>query len=490
MVNLSGANSNKSAVRNLSSLVLCANIDVRHLIQGDEAFVAQLLDQTIELMSGQELLTPVRFECPIQSLDKAIAHIQENPYLGVCEITTSPGHDEKVSVVRHSPERPLSFVIDPQGTYVLAGGLGGLGRSISDLLVANGAKHLVYLSRSGVSKKGLLAYFESLKAKGVEARSYAVDICNGKALKKCIGAIRADVPPIRGVFQCAAVIKDAVFDNMSYEDWRVAIRPKTVGTRNLVAATSSDGAEPFYIFLASSAGVIGNRGQANYAAGNSFLDGYAHQLRAQGKHAVSIDLGPVLGAGMVTEDESILDKLRANGFYGIRHQDFLTVVKHAIMGEVGPCHEVPGQIVLGVGTGGLMLQNKPADPYWTRTALFAHLNLVDMPPPDSNAGLGNAATGNTDMKTQLALCPTVDAATNLVCKGLSIMMAKAMTMLPEEVDVHKPPNTYGVDSLVAVGVRNWVFAACGVEVSVFEVLSDSTVDEMAALITQRGGYGQ
>ena len=72
--------------------------------------------------------------------------------------------------------------------------------------------------------------------------------------------------------------------------------------------------------LSSSAGVIGSRGQANYAAGNSFQDALSHYRRSCGLASVTLDLGMILGAGMVAENEQTLDMLRASGFFGIREE--------------------------------------------------------------------------------------------------------------------------------------------------------------------------
>jgi hypothetical protein len=291
-----------------------------------------------------------------------------------------------------------------------------------------------------------------------------------------------------GVFQCAAVVKDAVFDNMAYEDWTAAFRPKANGSLNLVEAMAVAEQDPFFVFLSSSAGVIGNRGQANYAAGNGFEDALAHYCRLKGKRAVSIDLGPVLGAGMLADDEKTMDMLRASGFYGIRHEDFLTVVKHAITMNIAPDAQMPPQVILGVGTGGLMRQNQPADPYWARTALYAYLNLVDMPPPDLSALYQK--TTNFGIKARLASCINPADAAEIVCTGLMHMLAKATNVLFEEMDAHKPPSAYGVDSLVAVGVRNWVLTNLSVEISVFEVLSDRALADLATLIVEKGGFGE
>lgn len=347
-------------------------------------------------------------------------------------------------------------------------------------------RHLAYVSRSAASSEQARTFVDDLQARGIDARAYSVDICDEAALMQVIKGVTAEMPPVKGVFQCAAVIKDAVFDNMTYADWNAAIRPKTVGSWNLVHAVQAAGHDPTFVFLASSAGVIGNRGQANYAAGNCFEDALARYCRLRGRHAVSIDLGPVLGAGMLAEDAEMLNMLRASGFYGIRHGDFLKVVTHALTGETTPGTPTPAQVVLGVGTGGIIRQNQPADPYWSRTALYKYMNLVDMPPPDLAAS-GTAA--GMDAKTTLACCADVAAAAGIVQAGLMGMLSKAMNMLPEELDANKPPNAYGVDSLVAVGVRNFVISSFGVQVSVFEVLSDATIAELAKTIAEKGGYG-
>ncbi|OAA72144.1 Beta-ketoacyl synthase [Cordyceps fumosorosea ARSEF 2679] len=347
--------------------------------------------------------------------------------------------------------------------------------------------NIAFLSRSGASSSTSTEFLQWLSEQGVTAKAFSIDICDQAALEHLLKAtVSATMPPIAGVFHCAAVIKDAVFDNMTYENWNAGFKPKALGADNLVKAVDAVADDPFYVFLASSAGVIGTRGQANYSAGNAFLDALAGNLRIRGKRATSLDLGPILGAGMLAEDEALLDILRASGFYGIRHADFLTVIKHAITGETFQGVPLPSQIVLGVGTGGLMLQNQPADPYWSRTAMYSYLNIVDVPEPNLDAP---AATPSLGIKAELMSCGDAEAAASIVCGGLSSMLAKSMNMAAEEIDPSRTPSAYGVDSLVAVGVRNWVSGNCGVDVSVFEIMSDLTVLELSRLVVQTGKFG-
>lgn len=91
-------------------------------------------------------------------------------------------------------------------------------------------------------------------------------------------------------------LQDAIFENMSYEDWVTATKPKIQGSWNLHELMPKN--LDFFVFLSSCAGIIGARGQANYNAGNGFQDALAQHRRSKGLAGVSLDLGPILGAGV------------------------------------------------------------------------------------------------------------------------------------------------------------------------------------------------
>ncbi|KAJ4858515.1 KR domain-containing protein [Trichoderma breve] len=457
--------------------ITVSNWNLYELLREDPDFVAELLEratqftQTVGFKPSPYAELKKVFD--IGDLKDGLQHLQQTPHIGFVSLSMAEDGSSTVSVLNDDITKSLEESVESDGTYLLTGGLGGLGRSIAELLVNNGARHLAFVSRSGASSDAARAFLNDLQSRGIDAKAFSVDICNKSELDCLIkDVISLNMPPIRGVFQCAAVLRDSVFSNMTFYDWDTAIKVKTLGSWNLYHSISAEGHDPFYIFLASSSGIIGNRGQANYAAGNCFQDSFARYLQKQGERAVAIDLGPVLGAGMLAENEDILDTLRSNGFFGIPHEDFLTIVKHAITGEITPGVPIPPQITVAVGTGGMNVQINAADPYWTRTALYSYLNLVDIAPPNLLAG-----------------AKSFEEATVLVRDGLSIMLSKAMNMLPSEIDMNKSLNAYGVDSLVAVTIRNWILNNCGVQFSVFEILSDSPITEMANAIAVKGGYG-
>src|SRR6266536_3562836 len=173
---------------------------------------------------------------------------------------------------------------------------------------------------------------------------------------------------------------------------------------------------------------------------------------------------------MVAEDETTLDMLRASGFFGIREKDFHLLVSSAITGYAsssGP-HLTPSQVIIGTGTGGLVKQNQVSDPYWYREARFSHMTRLDLPS-------SSTTSDSESIPGLLSGCESLDEAANIILEGLVTLLAKSMNMLPADLDTAKPANHYGVDSLVAVGTRNWVFRETGVDVSVFEIWSEGAI---------------
>lgn len=275
---------------------------------------------------------------------------------------------------------------------------------------------------------------------------------------------------------------------MTHEDWVAVTRSKTVGSWNLFSVMQESSTtflgqlrqKPWILFLSSASGVIGNRGQASYAAGNVFQDALAHHAKFQGFHAASLDFGPVLGAGILEREEGILETLRASGFFGIQPDDFLTVVESAICGEVTKGAILPTQVVIGVGTGGLIHQNRPSDPYWARSALYSVLSRVDLPPGDlselseSNVHLANPnAAGGRDNTAES------------IAQDLAAVFAKNMSMKAADVDLHKPLENFGVDSLVATAVRSWVFTRTGVTVSPYDLMGGKSIDALATMLVEK-----
>jgi hypothetical protein len=284
---------------------------------------------------------------------------------------------------------------------------------------------------------------------------------------------------------------------MEYEDWLCATRPKTIGSWNLHNALPND--MDFLIFLSSAAGVIGNRGQANYAAGNAFQDALARHRSAHGMHTVSLDLGPIIGAGMV--DQGMMDRLKSVGFFGIRLQDMLLMLERAIVGcGLGPDDPIPPQIVMGVGTGGLVAQNKPADPFWAQTALFAHLNRVDVDPGAASSGSsvndglsdgGGAAKAVgglslLDLRPRLRMAGSEDEAREMVMGPLIAAMVSIIPNLEaSDVKPSMTPAECQSDSMRGTNIDNWLKRTTGV--SIGQSINSMTIQRICEEVVRKTG---
>jgi len=163
------------------------------------------------------------------------------------------------------PQGVQALSLNPDASYVMAGGTGGTGPSISAWLADHGAKNIIVLSRSGITRPDAKEVYSALGVRGVTVADIHCDITDAAAVEAAVKECEQKMPPIKGVIKGAMVLNDAVFDNMTYANWRNCIDPKVVGTWNLHNSMPKD--MDFFVCLSSIAGCVGSRGQGNHAAG-------------------------------------------------------------------------------------------------------------------------------------------------------------------------------------------------------------------------------
>lgn len=487
------ATASKNATIPHHSNISFHKFDVFAQIEKRPKIFAKSWAEVFELqMSGQLGKCPqslVREE-RLEHLDQVWENMAGSPGRQMNTVSLTDGSLVRVGT---SPLKPIS--LDSNATYVLIGGLGGLGKAVARLMVDRGARHLMFLSRSGVKTQEDAEFLHSFSERGVNAKAVSVDICNEESLRTTIAI--TEMPPIKGAIQCAAVIADAVWETMTYEEWSVATRPKMTGSWNLHNLLPQD--MDFFVFLSSASGVIGNRGQANYAAGNCFQDALARHRASLGmKNSVSIDLGPVMGAGMLENDEKTCAILKASGFFMVMLEDFLFLIERAMAGNSGNTFQIPPQIVTGVGTGGLILQNEVADPYWSETKMFEVLNRIDLPQIASDSGSVTPTQSFSSQSSQssgrslaaaLKHAESLDEAAMVILKGCVDYLSYSLSMDADEMDADKSLTAYGVDSLVTSSFRNWIYKNVAVKITDMEVIGAASIMELARCIAEkRGGW--
>lgn len=206
-------------------------------------------------------------------------------------------------VFRALNDRLLELDIRQEATYVISGGLGGLGLAIAEALANRGAKSLCLLSRRGVSNDHQKNIIAALQQKGVEVLTPKVDLASetlSQVLDETLGTQRI----IAGVIHAAGELRDAIITNQTAESFTTVWNTKVVGAMALDNyARSHDWALDFFIFFSSATTLLGNPGQSNYVAANMALEAVAYRRKVDGLAATVIGWGPVGDVGMLQNNE-------------------------------------------------------------------------------------------------------------------------------------------------------------------------------------------
>ncbi|SFW88505.1 Acyl transferase domain-containing protein [Amycolatopsis australiensis] len=211
----------------------------------------------------------------------------------------------------------------PSGTVLVTGGLGALGAHVARRLAADGAEHVVLLSRRGPEAPGAEELRAELAASGTRVTIAACDVADRDAL----AAVIADAGPLSAVFHTAAALDDGFVDALTADRIGRVLAPKLRGAVNLRELTAGHPLSAL-VFFSSMAGTFGASGQGNYAPGNAFLDAYAQALRAEGVPATSIAWGTWAGAGMA--ESGIGELARRHGIPEMAPDRALDVLRQAI----------------------------------------------------------------------------------------------------------------------------------------------------------------
>ncbi|MEU5248055.1 SDR family NAD(P)-dependent oxidoreductase, partial [Streptomyces asoensis] len=241
----------------------------------------------------------------------------EHPGLGLSllDIEGSEGVEEALIAAAQSDEPELAHrggallaprlvrarpadggAVPADGTVLITGGLGAVGLHIARLLAEQGVPRLVLTSRRGAADPRAASAVAELAALGAEAETAACDVTDADALADVV-ASAGERLPLRGVVHCAGVLDDGVLAELTPERLARVLGPKAEGAAHLHRLTAGLPLEMF-LLVSSAAGVLGNAGQANYAAANVFLDQLAHHRRARGLPGVSVSFGAWAGEGL------------------------------------------------------------------------------------------------------------------------------------------------------------------------------------------------
>jgi myxalamid-type polyketide synthase MxaE and MxaD len=226
-------------------------------------------------------------------------------------------------LVRCKRRAAAGIAIDPAASYLITGGLGGLGLRTARWLVEQGARHLALVSRRTDVGAGPAAEIERLRAQGARVAVLGGDVASPEDMRRIFGELGAAMPPLRGIVHAAGIADTQMLAAISAEDYERVTAAKIDGTwvlHELAAGAELD----FFVCYSSIASIWGPKGSAHYAAGNQFLDAFAHYARASGLKAWSVNFGPWAGGGMA--DETTLAGLARSGVLDLHPRQTLDLL--------------------------------------------------------------------------------------------------------------------------------------------------------------------
>ena len=405
-------------------------------------------------------------------MEKAFSTMEQAEHMGKIVLKAHP--EDLVPAIPRSPH-PLK--LKPDATYVLLGGLGGIGRFLTKRLAEHGAKHIAFFSRSGDAKPKAKALMHELIDMGINTVSYICDIADPVVFEATMTRISYEMPPIKGVIHATMVLNDEDFQTMTYEQWNNTTRNKIQGGLNMHTYMPHD--LDFCVLMSSIAPIMGNGTQSNYAAGNSFLDGLAWHRRAQGLAACALNFGFIAGIGWAAENVKISDKHRADyDLSSIHPPEVWSLIESAITGYQYRDIPMPPQMGTCAGSGGQAQKMKHIETWMHyNDPKYAYMRQLDV--RGDGKAVGRVQDSIKELKKSLTQAKSLGQAADMVEDAIAGKLSRVMFMAAEDIDTTKPVSVYGVDSLIVTEIRNWIFDVIRSAVSMVDLLNAPSIAQLA-----------
>lgn len=338
-----------------------------------------------------------------------------------------------------------TLTIDSNGSYLITGGMGTHGLAVAQWLAKQGAGSIL-LAGARAAVQGVddaLAYSET----NGQIKLLESDLTQADTLKNILLTLSTDGLPLKGIIHMAGIMDDGILMQQNWPRFRAAMVEKVTTAwhlHNLTKETPLD----FFVCFSSSASMLGTAGQASYAAANAFLDLLACHRQALGLKGLSINWGPWAEVGAAAElDDVQKDRLREQGWEPLSTERGLQAL------------------------GELLAQDAPQ-------VGVLPLRTVD----DSKRDRSQAARKVTQPNRHQSTVNHDEGQEMLAYLQEAVAIALGT---PQAPDVHEPLINMGLDSLIALSLRNKILSDWGVDVPMAELIDGSSISDLAASISQQ-----
>ena len=418
----------------------------------------------IDLDPNQSLLDKAEAlwaEIGSESIEDQVALREDSRYVARL-IPTRQAIATETQPTDAATEMPLSFRED--ASYLITGDLEGLGLLVARWMVDRGAKHLVLVGRSS-PKEFAQNQLTELKKAGANLVVEKADVSSLEQMARVVTKIEQSLPPLTGVIHSAGVLEDGVLQQQNWSNFTKVMNPKVQGAWHLHQLTQNHPLD-FFILFSSIASLLGSPGQSNYAAANAFLDGLAYYRRTIGLPGLSINWGAisqVLEAAERGADSRVIQK-GINPIYPSQVLEALDLLIRISAVELGVVSIEWNQIFPQLPNGVKI----PFLEGFTATKKSAKELKQD----------------KNQIISQLELASTTERET-ILSSHLQSEIAKVLGMGDMTIDLQQPLTTMGLDSLMALELRNRVKRKLGVDLPIVQLVEGISIADLGTEINQQ-----
>ncbi|PKY00760.1 polyketide synthase [Aspergillus campestris IBT 28561] len=414
---------------------------------------------------------PIR---PIKVFDSnrivdAFRYMQQGVHLGKIVVSMRDATGQSTVAEDSVVKQRKDTTFDSSAAYLLVGGLGGLGRSVSTWMVERGARHLIFLSRSAGATNTHSEFCQEISSMGCR-----VDIVQGTVLRieDVTRAIDHAHGRLKGILQMSMVLRDRGFPRMTKAEWDTAVDPKVQGTWNLHnAALAMDIGLEFFVLFSSINGIVGQPGQTNYAGANTFMDAFAQYRRQMGLPACAIQIGVVEDVGYVAENASVQQRFTQTvGSDG-------TISEQELLSAIGAATTSTKDFYVGVRSS-MRLNNPGERSPWKgdiRMAAFHNGEEAGQTAQDSTSN--DLQTFIAKARSDPALLEQADSA-HFLAREIGKKVFSLLLKPEEELRTSCSLSELGLDSLFAIEVRQWWRTVFGFNINVLEMMGMGSLDDL------------
>ena len=437
-----------------NNLQFCT-IDLELVSRERPGLVRSMFLEIVRLFRERKLEPLPKTVFPLQEAVAGFRYMQQRKNIGKIVFSVSELH-QGTPAADPGAAHPA---VRPDGTYLITGGLGGLGLTVARWLARQGARHLMLVGRGGAARADAQA-LEAVRATGAEVVVAAADVSKREDVARILAQIDRSLPPLRGIIHAAGFLDDGFLVQLDQERFRRVFAPKVAGAWNLHCLTAGRPLD-FFVCFSSAAAVLGSPGQGNYAAANVFMDELAHARASQGLPALSINWGPWAEVGMAAQD----------------HLTGSVALK--AMGKIAPDKgvELLGHLLLEKAEQMAVLpinwkQWRRLFPVADRSPLLALLAREE-------------AADAPARKGALSADAVMDAPQGERLRLVEVYVAGVLGFSADKLDMGQRLDQLGIDSLMAIELKNRVEVDLGVALTMATFLQVPSVTELAnAILSQ------